>query len=129
MAQFRYDPDRSLDPEWWLALDEHERIRLVEEYHRKARVRLPNATAHAVFHVIVENQVALGSEIPVAATLARLMKMGLDRHDALHAISSVLAAHMHQLFQDEPSLPEDPNVAYFAALAKLTPRSWRAQFG
>jgi len=129
MAQYRYDPDRSPDPEWWLALDEHERMRLVEEYHRKARVRLPNARIHAAMHMIVENQVALGSEIPVAATLARLMKQGLDRHDALHAIGSVLAAHMHSLFQDELPPEEDPNVAYFAELAELTPQSWRARFG
>jgi predicted RNase H-like HicB family nuclease len=128
MAQYRYDPERAPDPEWWLALDEHERMHLVEEYHRKTRVRLPNATAHAVFHVIIENQVALGSEIPVAATLTRLMKQGLDRHEALHAIASVLAGHMHALFQENSTLPEDPNVAYYAALAKLTPRSWRAQF-
>jgi hypothetical protein len=129
MTQFRYDPDRSPDPEWWLALDEHERMHLVEEYHRKARVRLPNARVHAAMHMIVENQVALGSEIPVAATLARLMQQGLDRHEALHSIGSVLAAHMHSLFQDELPPHDDPNVAYFAELAQLTPQSWRMRFG
>jgi hypothetical protein len=129
MASSRYDPDRPPDPEWWHALDETQRIHAVEAFHRKARVRLPNATVHAAIHVIVENQIALGSEIPVAATLARLMQQGLDRHDALHAIGSVLAAHMNALVRDELGSDEDPNVAYFAALAELTPRSWRTQFG
>ncbi len=129
MAQFRYDPDRSPDPERWLALDERERIRLVEEYHRKARVRLPNARLHATIHMIVENQIALGSEIPVAATLARLIQQGLDRHDALHAIASVLTAHIHSRLQDELPPDDDPNVAYYADLAELTPQSWRARFG
>jgi hypothetical protein len=129
MASSRYDPDRSPDPEWWLALDERERMRMVEEYHRKARVRLPNARLHAVAHMIVENQVALGDEIPVAATLDRLIRQGLDRHEALHAIGSVLTAQMHALETDELPSDEDPNVAYFAALAELTPQSWRMRFG
>ena len=128
MAPHRYDPDRSPDPKWWLALDEHERMDLVEEYHRKARVRLPNARVHAAMHMIIENQVALGSEIPVAATLARLIRQGLDRHEALHAIASVLTAHIHSRLQDELPPDDDPNVAYFAELAELTPQSWRMRF-
>ena len=53
----RYDPSRSPDPEEWLALDEGERQMLVEAYHRRARIRPPNRRLHAVFHVIVENQI------------------------------------------------------------------------
>lgn len=89
----KYDPDRAPDPEEWLALDEMTRMDLVSQYHRKHRVRLPNVQAHAVIHTIMENQVALGDEIPVAATLRRPMAEGLDRHDAVHAIGSVLARH------------------------------------
>ena len=78
----RYDPLRTPDPAQWLELDESERTRLVQQYHRRARIRLPNATLHAVFHVVVENQVAEGTETPVLETLARLMSAGLDRHQA-----------------------------------------------
>jgi hypothetical protein len=46
--------------------------------------------AHAANHVIVENQLAMGDATVVPATLARLMQEGLDRHDAIHAIGSVL---------------------------------------
>ncbi len=41
-------------------------------------------------HVVVENQIAMGDEIPVRDTLVRLMSEGLDRHDAVHAIATVL---------------------------------------
>jgi hypothetical protein len=124
-----YDPNRSPDPEWWLALDEGERIRMAEAFHRKARIRLPNARVHAVLHAIVENQIALGSELPVAATLARLIREGLSRHEALHAIASVLAVYMGALQRGELASREDPHTDYFAALAELTPETWRQQFG
>jgi hypothetical protein len=63
----RYDPLQTPEPGEWLSLDENECIRLVKDYHRRARIRLPNRKAHALFHVIVENQIALGDEIPVRA--------------------------------------------------------------
>jgi hypothetical protein len=49
-----YDPRKPPDPEEWLSLDEHERIQAVESFHRRMRIRLPNAKVHAVIHVIVE---------------------------------------------------------------------------
>src|SRR5439155_17972527 len=94
----RYDPLVPPSPEEWESIDEAERIRLAGEYHRRARIRLPNVRVHAVFHVIVENQIALGDETPVRRTMARLMSEGLDRHEAIHAVGSVLAAHMHEVF-------------------------------
>ena len=87
----RYDPDKPIDAQEWMALDEGERQYLVEQYHRKKRIKMPNARMHAVFHVVVENQIALGDEIPAQKTLARLMGEGLSRHDAVHAIGSVVA--------------------------------------
>ena len=120
----RYDPLVPPVPEEWLAMDEGERIALVAGFHRRARIRLPNAQAHAVFHVIVENQVAIGEGIPVGATLDRLMANGLDRHDAIHAIASVLAAHVTDVVRggDEQA---DPNGPYYAALARLMAKSWQ----
>jgi hypothetical protein len=58
----RYDPLREPASEEWLQMEELERIALVETYHRNAGIRVPNARVHATFHVIVENQVALGDE-------------------------------------------------------------------
>src|SRR5207249_12180852 len=81
----RYHPHHAPDPEAWLALDEGERTELVLQYHRRARVRLPNARLHATIHVVVENQVALGDEIPDRRTLDRLRAEGPDRREHDHA--------------------------------------------
>ncbi len=120
----KYDPQRAPDPKTWLALDEEERIVLVLQYHRRARVRVPNSRLHATIHVIVENQVALGDEIPVRRTLERLRAEGLDRHDAVHAIGSVTAKHIYDLLKEGPPAG-DPNEPYWAELENLTAEGWR----
>jgi hypothetical protein len=119
-----YDPLEPPPPEEWLDTDEAERLSLVEDYHRRARIRLPNVRVHATFHVVVENQVAIGDEIPVSRTLARLMNKGLDRHEALHAIASVLSEYVFEVANGVPQHP-DLNAAYYAALERLTVESWR----
>src|SRR5215471_12744382 len=121
----RYIPLEAPDPEEWTSMDEMERIRLVEEYHRRACIRLPNAAAHALFHAAVENQVALGDETPVKRTVERLMAEGLDRHDAIHAVGSALA-HIYDLLRRGDAAPQaDPNPPYYAALEQLTADEWR----
>ena len=119
-----YDPQRPLDPTAWLDLDESERIALVESYHRRARVRLPNAHLHAVVHVIVENQLAL-NEPEVVAALARLRSEGLGRHDAIHAIGQVLATTMHEGFAGTHG--SDLAAPYRARLRSLTAEQWLNQ--
>lgn len=128
MPRSLYDLNQPPEPRRWLALGEAERIRQVEVFHRKARIRSPTARGHAALHVIVENQIALGSETPAAAALARLTRQGLSRHDALHAIAAVLAEHLNALQRGEFTLDRDPNDAYYAALAELTPESWQQRF-
>ena len=115
----RYDPLQAPEPEEWLSLDESERIRLAAEYHRRARIRLPNIKVHAVFHVIAENQIALGDEIPVRRTSVRLMEEGLDRHEAIHAIGLALSEHIYDLVHGAVA-KTDPNQPYYEALARLT---------
>ena len=119
-----YDPLEAPDAAEWLALDESERIELVVKYHQRAREELPNLRLHAAMHAIVENQVALGDEIPVRRTLARLEAEGLNRHEAVHAVGSVLAEYMyHAIKGGAPA--GDPNQRYWAALDKLSARKWR----
>ena len=123
----RYDPAVSPDPAEWLALDEGEQIALVEEYHRRARIHLPQATLHAAIHAVIERQLA--EELPqVVNACERLRREGLDRHDAIHALGSVLAEHMRQLMIGELDAA-NPNASYFAALEVLTVASWRNEFG
>jgi len=120
-----YDPDASRDSAEWLGTDEGERIELVSSYHRRHHVRLPNAQLHAVIHVIVENQLALGEPV-VVETLARLQGEGLSRHDALHAIGSVLATDIYQLMQGDSEATADLYRRYLEKLRNLTAATWRA---
>lgn len=119
----RYDPERAPNAAEWLALDEQERIALAEKYHRVARIKVPNDKLHAAIHVVVENQIAEG-HAPVVRAMARLTSTGLSRHDALHAIGSVLAEHLFDLFHDTPTNGSQL-VNYDAAVERLTAESWR----
>ncbi len=109
----------------WLELDENERIDTVMDYHRRAGVKLENPKLHAITHVVVENQVALGEATPVPATLNRLMLEGLDRHEAIHAIGSILMSIVSDVSHD-PVVGGDINARYSRELAKLTAAGWRS---
>lgn len=118
-----YDPLVAPDASEWLALDEHERIALARDHHDKAGVELPNEELHAVVHAIVENQVALGDEIPARAALDRLMEQGLDRHEAVHAIGGVLSGFLFDLTGDGLTTDEG-NEKYFRELERITAADW-----
>jgi hypothetical protein len=123
-----YDPDVAPDPAAWLALDEGERIHLVTAYHKRAGIRIPNETIHATIHAVVENQAALGEELPVRRTIERLMTEGLDRHEAIHAVGSVLIGYLSDLMQGGPADTEFSQAAYNAEVERLTAESWRTSF-
>jgi hypothetical protein len=120
-----YDPDTLRHVADWLQTDEGERIELVAAYHHRNRVHLPNAQLHAVIHVVVENQLAVGEKV-VVETLARLQREGLSRHDALHAIGSVLAADLYELMRESSDATGDAYRRYLERLQKLTAKNWRA---
>lgn len=119
----RYDPDHTPNPEQWLALDEQVRIHLAEKYHQVKRIKLPNAKAHAVFHAIVENQIAENLE-PVVRAMARLTGEGLSRHESIHTIALVLAEHVYELFNATAD-EKHSTAIYSAAVERLTARGWR----
>ncbi len=124
VTDMRYDPEVAPDPSRWQELGEDERIMLAEAYHRRAGIELPNVTMHAAVHVIIENQVAMGDESPARRTIERLMREGLDRHEAVHAVGSVLTAHITDTLQGGgPN-----NEAYNEAVERLTAESWRTDF-
>lgn len=123
-----YDPAVAPDPGEWLAMDEDERRLQVKYHHRRAGVHLENETAHAIFHVIVENQIA-GNDPPIVGpTVNRLMAEGLDRHDAIHAVAAVLGGFMFETIRAEGAVPFATD-EYVAALERLTPESWRRDYG
>ena len=121
-----YDPSKAPDPEEWLELDESDRIDAVIAYHKHAKKPVgENNRLHAVAHVIVENQAAMGDATVVPATLDRLMREGLDRHDAIHAIGSILVGIFFDAVKN-PGKQVDINAEYGRELAELTAASWRA---
>lgn len=120
-----YDPETSQPSVDWLQTDEGERIELVSSYHRRKKIDVPNAQLHAVIHVVVENQLALGETV-VIETLARLQREGLRRHDALHAIGSVLVADLYELMQESSEKTGAAYRRYLERLQTLTAKNWRA---
>jgi hypothetical protein len=118
-----YDALAAPDPEIWLSLPEEERIRIVEDYHRRIRAPVPRAkrSAHAIFHVIVENNVASGEEPGVKPALERLIGEGLNRHDAVHAVATVFMGVLQDAVRDEAGFSSEQ---CGKALSELTAASW-----
>lgn len=120
----RYNAFESPDAATWLEQDDQERVEVVLQYHRRTREGLPDARLHALIHVVVENQIAVGEELPVRATVARLMDEGLDRHDAIHAVGSLLAGAMFDLVKGGTG-SRDPDQEYLMNLQGLSATEWR----
>lgn len=120
-----YDPEKAPEADEWLSLDEGYRLRVIQAYHRRKRLRLPDRRVHAAIHLVVENQLGLGEAV-VATTLARLRQEGLTRHDAIHAIGTVLVGHVHDILIGKRLDPDtDVNELYLEELKSLTAESWR----
>lgn len=131
MAALRpYDPDEGPDAAEWLALGEDERVAAVRSWTARSEsgidVKVSNRHVYTVMLATVETQIAHGDELPVAATMARLVRLGMSRREAVHALATVLAETTYDAFYGEAA--DDPEVAYHAELAKLTPESWRNRF-
>jgi hypothetical protein len=122
----QYEANEQPHSATWLELDESERVHAVMDYHRSVKMVPENLELHAMTHVVVENQVALGEATPVPATLNRLMNEGLDRHEAIHAIGSILMSIVFDVSQ-EPDVSGDINARYSRELATLTAASWRSR--
>jgi len=72
--------------------------------------------------LVGENQLAERIAV-VQETVERLLVEGLDRHDAIHAIGSVVAEHLWKAVNEKWRGP-DPQEEYFRRLEALTAREW-----
>ena len=121
-----YDPEKAPDPTEWLAMGEIERIRVAQNYHVSARIKLPNTKAHAVIHAVVENQVATGFG-PTCRAIERLQSQGLTRHEAVHAVGSVVAEFSYQSLQNpQTSSSSGLQARMNNAIEQLTADAWRS---
>ena len=116
----RYDPTQAPDPGEWLALGEAERLEAVIRCHERLKVHVGTLQIHAAVHATVETQLAQGYQGATRA-LERLMAEGLDRHEATHAIGSVLAEQIRRVLQGRAFEADE----FEAALATLDAESWR----
>ena len=117
----KYDPAVAPDPSEWAASGERERLDAVRQYHKRAKERAGGPETHAGVHVAVETQLAEG-HVAARAALERLLQEGLDRHDAIHAIGSVVAGEIFEVLKSKR--PHDPE-AYARKLDALTASKWR----
>ena len=74
-------------------------------------------------HMVVENQLPSHDDSVVRA-LARLIKEGLTRHDAVHATGSVVAEQIYDLLELWDT-PEVSRARYYAAIERLSAAEWR----
>ena len=115
------DPAVGPDPSQWLEAGERERLEAVRQYHGRAKDLAGGPETHAGVHCAVETQLAEG-HVAARAALERLLRDGLDRHDAVHAIGSVVAAEIFEVLRSKR--PHDPK-AYARKLDALTASKWR----
>jgi hypothetical protein len=124
-----YNPTTPPNPSVWLELAEDERIRIVSLFHMVNRLKTGIEQGHAAVHVIVENQIAMGIE-PTVRAIARLQTQGLSRHDALHAIGSVISSYVFEATRTpEEAEPGNLQAQISAAIERLDARSWRQKYG
>lgn len=123
MATNRYNPDRTPRAADWLALDEHERSRLIQQFHQSTGELAPDPDGHVLMHALVETQIAEGYE-PAKRALARLRRAGLDRHEAVHALAATMLPVIAQCL-DDSSTPAELSQRLALALDALTAESWR----
>jgi hypothetical protein len=121
----QYDPAKALDVNAWLELDEDEKQDSVLRYHKRAKIQVGSLSLHAVIHVTVENQITEGLK-NVQRALERLLNEGLDRHEAIHAIGSLVADHIFCALNGR----KFDEKKYYRELAELSAESWRdSEFG
>jgi hypothetical protein len=122
-----YNPDIGPDPAHWLALEEAERLRQAKDYHERYDALLAEPEVHAAVHVVIENQIATDDETPAREALERLMSEGLSRHEAIHALGSVLTEMIVAIANDDDSEEAERSGldAYNDAIARITAEDWR----
>lgn len=116
------------DPERWLDLPEEDRLTVISDHHE--RLGEPedagtNANLHNSFHLIVENQLAMDDPPQARKTLERLLAEGLDRHEAIHAISAVVASMIFDGTKKERPFSRE---SYAKKLATFDVATWHAEY-
>jgi hypothetical protein len=80
-----------------------------------------NPILHVTIHQTIENQLAAKEPPAVHETLERLTRSGLSRHEAIHAIGSVLSLEIWEILKEDRPFDEG---RYERGLRQLDAREW-----
>lgn len=119
-----YNPSVQPNIEEWLKATDDERTTVVKEFHEENDEAMDEEalTLHSAVHVIVENQLAMGVEL-LPETVTKLIRQGLSRHEAIHAIGAIIAEDIFAIVRGQKS--EFSPKQYRRKLEKLTAKRWR----
>lgn len=118
-----YNPLKAQNRRSWLSMDEAERVELIRQYHEQNGEYGESLDTHAAIHCAVETQISMETPV-VCEALGRLLDQGLNRHDAIHAIGTVLAEHIHDLLSQKEDAETDPNEQYYERLSRFNADDW-----
>jgi NAD(P)H-dependent FMN reductase len=80
-------------------------------------------------HVVVEDQIATGYG-PSKRAMARLQQEGLSRHEALHAIGSVVAdLYFESTRNPQANEPDELQSRMNDAIERLSAAQWKNRYG
>ena len=119
----KYAPMKPIQAGQWLALDELDRIEMVHAFHARLDNEMPSdaLSMHSTIHVIVENQLAMGVEL-IHETIAKLIRQGLDRHEAIHAIGAIISVDIYDMLKG--NIQKYSPIRYRKKLEKITAKRW-----
>ena len=75
-----------------------------------------NPILHITIHQTIENQIAIGKPKETAQTIEALMRQGLDRHEAIHRVGTVMAGEISHILQGKRLFDE---TGYIRKLRRL----------
>ncbi len=77
-----------------------------------------NPILHITIHQTIENQIVIGEPKETAQTVEALMQQGLDRHEAIHRVGTVLADEIFHILKDKRPFDEAGFVRKLQRLVK-----------
>jgi len=118
-----YDALIEPESEKWLKLSEENRIAIIESYVRNHEKTIEEEAflLHSSIHMVVENQLAENIESTKEA-YNRLLRQGLNRHEAIHAIGAVVTEDIYDMLKNKKTFNHEK---YKNRLRKLTAKKWK----
>ena len=118
-----YNPLFEQDKEEWLGASELDRLVAVREFHERSGEEFEEGAlmVHSSIHVIVENQLAEGVDL-IPETVAKLIRQGLNRHEAIHAIGAIISEDIYNIVRGK-DIEFSPK-KYRKKLEKITAKRW-----